>query len=244
MKIKKEAATGIVVLLVIAAGLVFFLNFQKNRVRSDFAVRVVDISGRGGPPETVEGLRDAIALYEKRIEAHVRDAAQTGVYWKLLAVRLQDRGLHQEALDALEQAMTYNAEDPALNYLAGISAARVAKSNPEIAVRERYYALSESSFLSAINMDETYSRPRYALGVLYAFELNRPEEAIPHLERFMELVKNDVDGMFVLARAYYMTSRYREALELYDRILSITKDSEKRAEAEQNRQFIMDIYYG
>jgi tetratricopeptide (TPR) repeat protein len=244
MKIRKEAVTGIVFLLIIAAAVTVFLNVRKNQDRNDLASRIAGISGRGGPPETVEGLRNAIALYEKRIEAHVRDAAQTGVYWKILAVRLQDRGLHQDALDALEQAMRYNAEDPALRYLAGISAARAAKGEPDAAGRDRYYALSESSFLAAIGMDEAYSRPRYALGVLYAFDLNRPEEAIPHLVRFMELTKNDVDGMFVLARAYYMTSRYREAIELYDSILSITKDSEKRVEAERNRQIIMDVYYG
>jgi tetratricopeptide (TPR) repeat protein len=245
MRIKKEALTGLAVLLVIAAGLIFFLNYQKNRVQTDFAARIVELSGRGGgTPETVEGLRDAIALYEKRIEAHVRDAAQTGVYWKILAVRLQDRGLHQEALEALEHAITYNAEDPSLCYLAGISAARAAKGNPDITEREKFYTLAESSFLASINIDETYGRPRYALGVLYTFDLNRPGEAIPHLERFMELVKNDVDGMFVLARAYYMTSRYREALEMYDRILSITRDSQKKADAELNRQYIMDVYYG
>jgi tetratricopeptide (TPR) repeat protein len=247
MKIRNEAVIGVIVLVILAAALIAFLNIQKNRTRNDLASRIAGISNRNGPPETIEGLKDAIALYEKRIEAFVRDAAQTGVYWKILAVRFQDRGLHQEALDALERAMGYNTEDPALRYMAGISAARVAKGILDVSgvgQRDRYYALSESAFLMAINMDETYSRPRYALGVLYTFDLNRPEDAIPHLLRFLELSKNDVDGMFVLARAYYMTSQYREAIELYDRILSITKNSDKKREAEQNKEYIMEVYYG
>lgn len=247
MKIRKEAVAGLVVLVIVAAGLTLFLNIQKSRARSGMASRIAGISGRGGPPETVEGLRNALALYEKRIEAHVRDAAQAGVYWKILAVRLQDRGLHLEALEALEQAMNYNAEDPALRYMTGISAARVAKGTPETigeGRRDRYYALSESAFLTAIDLDGSYSRPRYALGVLYTFDLNRPGDAIPHLVRFLELSKNDVDGMFVLARAYYMMSQYREALELYDRILSITKDADKKQEAERNKRHIMEAYYG
>jgi tetratricopeptide (TPR) repeat protein len=247
VKIRKEVVIGIAVLAIFAAALTFFLNIGKMRARNGLASRIAEISGRGGPPETIEGLRDALALYEKRIEAHVRDAAQTGVYWKILAVRLQDRGLHLEALEALEQAMNYNAEDPALRYLAGISAARVAKGTPDMMSadrRDRYYALSESAFLTAIDLDGSYSRPRYALGVLYTFDLNRPEDAIPHLVRFLELTVNDVDGMFVLARAYYMTARYGEALELYDRILSITKDLEKKMEAERNREHIMEVYYG
>ncbi|MDR2070776.1 MAG: tetratricopeptide repeat protein [Treponema sp.] len=247
MKIRRETVIGLAVLVIFAAGLTFFLNVRKSWVRNDTALRIAEISGRGGPPETIEGLRNALALYEKRIEAHVRDAAQTGVYWKILAIRLQDRGLHLEALEALEQAMKYNAEDPSLRYLAGISAARVAKGTADMIggdQRGRYYALSESAFLTAIGLDETYSRPRYALGVLYTFDLDRPEDAIPHLLRFLELTINDVDGMFVLARAYYMTSQYREALELYDRILKIVKDSDKKKEAERNKQHIMEVYYG
>jgi tetratricopeptide (TPR) repeat protein len=244
MKMRRETLFGVAMLVILAAGVTFFLNIRKNHVQNELVSRIAGISGRGGPPETVEGLRDALALYGRRIEAHVRDAAQTGVYWKILAVRLQDRGLHLEALDALEQAMKYNAEDPNLRYLTGISAARVAKGTPDMVQREQYYGLSESAFLTAIDIDGTYGRPHYALGVLYAFDLNRPEDAIPHLIRFLELTVNDVDGMFVLARAYYMTSRYREALEIYDRIISITNDSEKKREAEENRQHVMEIYYG
>ena len=247
MRIRKEAVIGVAVLVFFAAALTMFLNIQKSRARDGMALRIAGISGRDGPPETIEGLRNALVLYEKQIEAHVRDAAQTGVYWKILAVRLQDRGLHQEALEALERAMDYNAEDPALRYMAGISAARIAKGTPDTIgadQRDRYYALSESAFLTAIDLDGTYSRPRYALGVLYTFDLNRPGDAIPHLVRFLELSKNDVDGMFVLARAYYMTSQYREALELYDRILSITKDADKKREAERNKRHIMEAYYG
>jgi tetratricopeptide (TPR) repeat protein len=246
MKIRKEAVVGLATVVILAAGLTLFLNFWKSRVRNDMAVRIAEISGRGGPPETIEGLRNALAQYEQRIEAHVRDAGQTGVYWKILAVRLQDRGLHLEALEALEQAMKYNAEDPSLRYLTGISAARVAKGMVDMTGGERgkYYDLSESAFLTAIRLDETYSRPRYALGVLYTFDLDRPEDAIPHLRRFLDLVVNDVDGMFVLARAYYMTSRYPEALDLYDRILRLTKDPDKKKEAQQNKQRILEVYYG
>jgi tetratricopeptide (TPR) repeat protein len=111
--------------------------------------------------------------------------------------------------------------------------------------RERYYALAETAFLRAIAMDSGYTRPLYALGVLYVFELDRPEDAIPHLVKYLDIaLSNDVDGMFVLARAYFMTSEYQSALDLYDRILSITKDPAKKAEAERNRKYIMEVYYG
>ena len=49
--------------------------------------------------------------------------------------------------------------------------------------------------------------------------------------------------MFVLARAYYVTGRYDEAVSLYDRIISTTKSDEKKKEAEANKRIVLDTSY-
>ncbi|GHT75157.1 hypothetical protein FACS1894124_6110 [Spirochaetia bacterium] len=250
MKKTKGMMGGIIVLAVLAAGFIAVHQYQKQKARYDLASRVADLGGRGGPPPTIEGLTRAIELYEDQIEAYVRDAAQTGVYWKILATRLQDKALHHKALEALERAVYYTPEDQNLQYRTGVSAAAVAKGyidfsgNNNPGEGNRFYTMAETAYLKSIALDSTYSRPHYGLGVLYVFELNRPEDAIPHLERYQELTTNNVDGMFVLAAAYYMTGRYEPALKAYDKILSITKDTAKRAEAERNRQTVMDAFYG
>ncbi|MDR2101044.1 MAG: tetratricopeptide repeat protein [Treponema sp.] len=249
MKINKGLVTGIAVLGIILAALGGVVVYQRNKDRNTLAARIAEI-GNGGPPETIEGLRSAITVYEARIEQHVKDAAQAGVYWKILATRLQDRGLHNEALDALERTIYYNPEDSAAFYLTGVSAAIVAKSSlnftgaGENTARDTYFALAESAYLRAIELDERYSRPRYGLSVLYLFELNRPEEAVPHLLRYLEIQTRDVDAMFLLARAYYMTGRYEESLSLYDRIIPLTRDEAKRTEAEKNKETVLGILYG
>jgi tetratricopeptide (TPR) repeat protein len=251
MKIKKELIKGIAVLAIIASVLGGIILYQRNSARNALADRIADIGGGGGgPPETIEGLRSAIGLYEARIEQHVKDAAQAGVYWKILATRLQDRGLHNEALAALERTIYYTPEEAAPYYLTGVSAAIVAKSSldfagtGENAARNAYFALAESAYLRAIELDERYSRPRYGLSVLYLFELNRPEEAVPHLLRYLDIQTRDVDAMFLLARAYYMTGRYEEALSFYDRIITLTGDAAKRTEAERNKETVLGIIYG
>jgi tetratricopeptide (TPR) repeat protein len=249
MRVKKEIVTGVIVVAVLIAGFVLFYNYGINSDRNKFARRIAELGNPGGPPETIEGLREAIRLYEDRIERHVKDAAQTGVYWKILATRLQDRGLHNEALEALEQAVFYSPQDPSLLYLTGISASWVAKSFLDFSGgasngSERYYALAEDAYRKAVALDERYVKPMYALGVLYVFELGRPEDAIPVMERYLTLTANDVDGMALLAHAYALTARYEFALNLYDKILSITKDKTKRAEVEESRRQVMDSYYG
>jgi tetratricopeptide (TPR) repeat protein len=249
VKIKKEALVGLGVIALIAAAILIFTGYQRNRQRDALARDIAALSPGNGPPETIEGLRTAIRAYEAKIEGHVKDAAQTGVYWKILAYRLQDRGLHGEALEALERAISYNPLDTALYYQTGVSAGVMAKSSLNFGgeganmTRENYYALAEEGYLRAISLDDRYVAPLYGLGVLYTFELDRPGEAVPYLLRSLE-ISPETDAMFVLARAYYMTGAYREAVEVYDRLIGFTGDPEKKKEAQINRQLALDRING
>jgi len=56
-------------------------------------------------------------------------------------------------------------------------------------------------------------------------------------------VPNDIKGLFVLARACYMTEGYDRAIELYDRIIAKTKDPKVKLEAENNRELIRNFMY-
>ena len=239
-----------IVLAVAAGSILVIVAYRSSSARAAFASRVADMGAGGAPPETIEGLKKAIATNEDRIDAVVADAGRAGIYWKLLAVRLQDKAMYGEALEALEKAIAYFPEDASLFYRAGVSASIVAKStldfafngrNPE---RDRLLAFAEESHLRAIALAPRYARPLYALGVLYVFELDLSESAIPLLERFLELESRDSDGMFVLARAYYVTGAYQKAVDLYDRILATTKDDARLREAESNKKMVLDALYG
>lgn len=230
---------GIFLGILVAGGLIFWF-YQRYSSWGALATRIAEMGPAGRPPQTVEELQKAIATYEGRIERYVRDAAQLGIYWKILAVRLMDKKMYGEALDALERAIHFYPEDPSLQYMKGLSAAIMAKSTTG-KERSAFFSQAEQAHLRALEIDPTYHRSRYALGVLYVFELNTPERAIPHLEMLLEQQKKDVDAHFVLARAYYETGQYRKALDLYDRILSITKVAEKRRQAEENKKIVQDL---
>ncbi|MDR3174825.1 MAG: tetratricopeptide repeat protein [Treponema sp.] len=246
MKIKQRGTIlGIVVLLLFAGVILGVYLVERQKSRYALARRIAELSPRGGVPSTIEGLRAAIAVYEEAVEEHVQTAAQTGAYWKILAVRLADRGMHLDALDALEMSIRYNGEDPTLFYLTGVSAAFAAKNSLGLsqgnvqAEEDRYFTMAERAYLRAIELDGAYAKPRYGLGILYCFELDRPAEAVPQLERYLELMSRDVDAMFALARSYYMTGNYEKAVDLYDRIMVSTKDTGKKDEARNNRDYIM-----
>ncbi|MDR3020882.1 MAG: tetratricopeptide repeat protein [Treponema sp.] len=248
MKQFKEIVIGFFVIIIFGLLVIYIYNYESRKTNKELTKRINELSSRGGPPETIDGLRQAIALYEIQIERNVREGAQTGVYWKILATRLADRGLHNDALEALERAIYFNTEDPILFYLSGVSAANVAKSKVGFSTdadkeREHYFKLSENAYLRALELDVTYTRAMYGLAILYVFELGRPRDAIFHLERYLQIQASDINGMFVLARAYFMIEDYSKAVEMYDRIISRTKDKTAREEAIMNREIIQRMRY-
>jgi tetratricopeptide (TPR) repeat protein len=242
----KDAVVGLLVAVILGTLVALVYHYEMNKSYRDLAKRIVGVSSRKGTPETIDDLKKAIALYENQIELNVKTGAQTGVYWKILAIRLADKKMHKDALQAYERALYFNADDPTLFFLTGESASIAAASTLNFnsnspAERERYLNLAESAYLRSIELDPTYAKPKLGLGILYSFDMDRAPEALPHLERYMQIMPNDIAGMSVSARAYYMTENFTRAIELYDRIIARTKDPKVKAEAQTNIEIIRNL---
>jgi len=244
----KEIVIAIFVIAAVSFLLYTLVQSDNKKKNKELAKRIAELSPKGGPPETIDGLRKAIALYEDQIERNVREGAQTGTYWKILAIRLADKGMHNDALKAFERAIYYIAEDPVVYYLTGVSAGTVAHNTVGFSAsaekeREQFFKLSENSYKRALELDPTYTKPMYGLAVLYVFELNRPAEAIPLLDRYLSVSTSDYKAMFVLARAHAVTGNYRGAIEVYERIISKSKNKEIQAEASNNIELVERMMY-
>jgi tetratricopeptide (TPR) repeat protein len=242
---KSFSRTSVIILVVAAVAITGIVVFKRAAERNSLARQIADLSPRGAPPATVADLRKAISLYEKKIDEHVRDAAQVGVYWKILGSRLMsDKKMYGEALEALENAARYYPEDETVHYLIGMCAGTLAKSEYFTQTQEaEHFRVAEAAYKRAVEIVPRYAKALYGLSVLYVFELGRAEEAIPLMETFLDINKSDTDGMFVLARAYYAAGEYEKSIELYERIAGITKNKEVKANAESLKQQVMEIWY-
>jgi tetratricopeptide (TPR) repeat protein len=236
------------VFALIAGGIVIISYYEKNNERLKLAREVADYGPRRGVPREIDDLKRAIAAYEKLQEQHIKDAAQTGVYWKILSSRFQSKQMYFEAIDALENAIRIAPADETLHYLLGLNAAYAAKSAHDYrgnagggGVTRHYFDLAEAAYLRAIELEPTYGQARFALAVLYIYELNRPEDGIEQLVSYMETRSGDADAMFMMARAFYMQGRLREAVDWYDKGIPLSNDKDKKAEAEENRRYIMGL---
>ena len=167
-----------------------------------------------------------------------------------------DRREHEYAIGKLtingNDISKYTVYYPAnqnLYYYIGVCAGYLAKSeltvdaNGENSRRAEYLKLSEAGYLRAIELEPRYARALYGIGVLYTFDLNKPEKAVPYLEKLLTIETRHTEGMFVLARAYYMNYEFQLAVDMYDRIIQTTTSEKSKADAEANKKVVLDAMY-
>ena len=103
---------------------------------------------------------------------------------------------------------------------------------------------AEKYYRRSLDLDPVYIDALYGISVLLAFELGRPVEAKPYLEKILSKEKDNIDAMFVLAGVYYSIGQWENALELYDEIAKKTKLKEKKNMALENKRKIEDEIHG
>ena len=191
-------------------------------------------------PNTEAELKDAIRKYEKRVDDIIIAEGRIGIWYKILGSRYMDQKMYKKALKVFQSALEYYPENPNLFYQAGLAASLTAKNSLDFELtgtdieKKRYFDLAASAYNRALEIDSKHSKAVYALSVLYIFELNRPAEAIPILEKIAEWEKKPIDHLFLLGTAYYMTGENEKAIAVYERIIEISSSAEKKAKAESN----------
>lgn len=200
-------------------------------------------------PSTIDEYKDAIKKYERRIADIDAAQRQVGIWYKILGSRYLDNKMYGEALKAYQNAIMYYPDNQNLYYYVGLCAGYMSHAaldygaKGDTSTRYNYLRLSEQAYLRAIQIEPRYVRALYGIGVLYVFELDESEKAIPYLETLLTVDKAHIDAMFVLARAYYSNYDFDNAVAMYDKIISTTKDAQKKADAEVNKQVVLGMAY-
>ncbi|MBR5033072.1 MAG: tetratricopeptide repeat protein [Treponema sp.] len=200
-------------------------------------------------PTTIEELKDAIKKYQERVADVQLAQSQIGIWYKILGTRYLDNKMYGEALKCFQEALTYYPDNQNLYYYVGVCAGYMSHAAMDYnasgtnEVKYNYLKLAEEAYLRAISIEDRYVRALYGLGVLYVFELDEPEKAIPHLEKALSIDTKNLDTMFVLARAYYSSYEFDKSIEIYDRIIETTKSEDTKKTAEENKKIVLDASY-
>ena len=228
----------------------FLLSGCSLDSKQILAKRIKHMQESSGNPVTIEEIKDAINKYDAEAAEVQRKNAKIGLWYKILGTRYIDKKMYGEALQCFEKSLEFYPDNANLYYYVGVCAGYMshaaldfsAKGNSE--KKQNYLALAESAYLRALQIDDRLTTALYGIGILYIFELDESEKAIPYLERYLDIDTRSIDGMFVLARAYYSNYEFDKAVALYDKIIATTKSADKKASAEANKKRALDASYG
>lgn len=231
------------VLLFVIFSLAFFSGCNyNNRIK-----RLQELEEGVSRPSTEAELKEAIKKYERRVDDIIIAEGRIGIWYKMLGSRYMDKKMYKKALECFKAALEYYPENQNIFYQVGLAASLIAKNALDFELtgtdieKKRYFALAVSAYTRAIEIDVKYSKAIYSLSVLYVFELNRAQEAIPLLESVVEREQKPLQHLFLLAQAYYMTGENEKAIAAYEKIISLTGSAEQKKEAENNIHYIKEI---
>ena len=227
----------------------FSLSFTSCGVSNKTIQRYQHLEEGVDSPTTIEELKEAIEKYSERVADIQLANSQIGIWYKILGTRYLDTKMYGEALDCFEKALEFYPTNQNLYYYVGVCAGYMSHTAMDFEgtgsheKRYNYLKLAENAYLEAIRLDDRYARALYGLGVLYVFELEEPEKAIPHLEKLLTIDTKNIDAMFVLARAYYSSFEFEKSINMYDTIINTSKSNETIASAEENKKIVLEAAY-
>ena len=225
------------------------LLFSSCGVSNKTILRYQKVEEGVSNPTTIEELKDAIKKYGERASDIQLANSQIGIWYKILGTKYLDTKMYGEALKCFEEALKYYPDNQNLYYYVGVCAGYMSHASMDFGgsgtaeVKYNYLKLAEEAYLRAISIEDRYVRALYGIGVLYVFELDEPEKAIPHLEKAISIDTKNMDAMFVLARAYYSTYEFEKSAAVYDKIIATSKSAETKATAEENKKTVLDAAY-
>lgn len=221
-------------LILFFVSLLFVNCYNKN-----FLKRMQEHEEGVHNPTTIEELKDAISKYQSRVDDIMLAQNRIAIWYKILGTRYVDAKMYNEALECFSSALEYYPENHNLFYEIGFCASKLGKNSLPFDVNNEqdgtyYFNIAVKAYTRALELQPNYTKAAYALSIIYVYELNESEKAIPILTQVIENNKKDYDAMFLLAVAYYLNEDFDSAIDIYTVIAENAKDKNQVQNAKRN----------
>ena len=165
-----------------------------------------------------------IEEYREELQAAVQAAGNIASFSKWLAIEYIKMGMFGLALESLKEALLIEPNNEVLFYLSGISAMYLAKIHDTHAPeRIQLMRAAEYSFIRSIEIKSDYHDPLLGISVLYIFEQNRSDDALPYLNKALEIDSNNPYVQALLGRISSEKGENERAAQYYERAAELDR---------------------
>ena len=200
----------------------------------DLSRRMGDLEEETMPDdERIRELKSEIRRVDREIEDTIEKVRDRGTYYKLLGLKYMDYDMWAEGVDAFTGALHVYPDNSRLHYYRAVCLGQSGINESSRTLRQELFERAEFDYLRATELDGIYTSPLWGLAILYVYELDRPRDAEPVLDRLMDIEPSNEKAILLRAELYKAAGDKMRALELYHRLQVDGKDKEIKQEAIQ-----------
>ncbi len=205
--------------------------------RPDYRALAERLGALDGGDETpvkedrVEELKRDIKRVDKEIDDTIAKVRDKGTYYKLLGLKYMDYSMWNEGVDAFSGALEVYPENSRLHYYRGVCLAQAGVNESRFAEKNALFRSAEEDYIRASEIDRIYGSPLWGLAILYVYEMDRPSDAAPVLDRLLDIQPSHEKATLLRAELYRAAGDKMRALELYHKLQADGKDKQSKAEA-------------
>jgi len=221
--------------LMTAASLTLLMSSCQRDRNTELAERVYDLEQTGGSPEDpekIKEIRKEINKWEKELNDAITAGRNTGRYYRVLGLKFMDYKMYAPARDSFSRAIEITPENARLYYYRGVAVSRLAIARDNEEERGMELEQSEKDYQRGIALDPKFMPPYYSLAILYIYELDRPFEAEPYLQKFLEVERSDGRARLLYGQLLEQMGQPEKAMDQYTKLLSLSGYTEEKKQAE------------
>lgn len=217
---------------------------QQRMLKRLVATQASQYEGEEVSEEKVAELEEHVKRFSDEVIELVRKKGRLGIYYRMLAMEYLDQEMYGPAMENFRKALEIYPNNHIVHYYTGVASSQIAETKPDEESRLELLRQAAHYYERAVELKGNYVEALYALSVLYIFELDRPYDAEPYVQKIIETRKDHWRAKFLLARIRVEQNRIEEAVEIYSEIAEESPQDDMVERARENRDRLMGGQYG
>lgn len=180
---------------------------------------------RSGEPEKWD---EAIKEYQKIVDYQVSARDKQVQLYRKLADRYFANEAWNDAIYNYEKAIEIYPGQAYLYCQLGTTYGQLLKSSVSSVESGSIIEKASENYQKAIKIDPHFIRAHYGFGILKFYHLGMKKEAIAHMNKILDIEKENTEALFALGRFYYEMGDLPGSMEYYQKLSGILPKNSPR----------------